>query len=341
MTFVTCLNLICPVGYTTASAVSAMRAGIAAHSESEYRDNSGEPITTCSIDALPSDLRGPDRLRHLILLALNELALMETSNPDWREVPLIICAGSEQRPGPNSAKVFEKLEHETSKEFRFKDVSLLASGATSSLQAITAAQTLLANTTVPAVLVLAADSLLDPRTLNWLEQTRRLKTSERTDGIIPGEAACISIVSRQPMGDDHVVVHGIGTATEDATVLNETPFRAEGMTTAVREALIQAGVQMHEVDLRITDAAGESYSFEELTLTQTRLMRKVRASQPIWHPAANIGDCGSASGLIQLAWAGQAFYRGYAPGSLATIHTSSAFGKRAAAVVSPSDRRAR
>ena len=78
-----------------------------------------------------------------------------------------------------------------------------------------------------------------------------------------------------------------------------------------------------------------SYAFEELVLAQMRNMRQTRPEQPVWHAADCIGDTGAAAGLIQFAWAEQAFRRGYAPGELAALHGSSmASGGRAAAIVS-------
>jgi 3-oxoacyl-[acyl-carrier-protein] synthase-1 len=130
-----------------------------------------------------------------------------------------------------------------------------------------------------------------------------------------------------------VALLGEGLGTEPATVMNDEPLRAEGLTAALRTALREARLGMHEVAFRLSDVAGESYAFEELTLAQSRVMREVRSSQPLWHPAEGLGDCGAAAGLIQVAWAEQAFARNYAPGPVAALHASSAWGDRAAAIV--------
>src|SRR5262249_736976 len=147
-------------------------------------------------------------------------------------------------------------------------------GATAALQAIEIARSILAEPGESACLILAADSLIDARVLHWLDTTHRLKTSERTDGVIPGEAACLAVVSKGPRSDEHVSVLGVGVATEPATVFNEEPFRADGMTAALHGALQEAGLALHDVDFRLSDVAGESYAFEELVLAQTRLMRQ-------------------------------------------------------------------
>jgi 3-oxoacyl-[acyl-carrier-protein] synthase-1 len=121
-------------------------------------------------------------------------------------------------------------------------------------------------------------------------------------------------------------------------VLNDNPQLGLGMASAGAAALAQADVEMHEVAFRSSDASGEAFAFEDLALVQSRLMRKTRPTQDVWLPAGSAGDCGAASGLMQLAWIEQAFVRGYAPGAIALMHASSASGARAAAVVSgPSD----
>ncbi|RWK70070.1 MAG: hypothetical protein EOR54_06065 [Mesorhizobium sp.] len=208
-------------------------------------------------------------------------------------------------------------------------------GQISAFVAIEQARKLLNERNADACLVMAVDSLIDARSLSWLDSRMRLKTSDVTDGLIPGEAACILVVSKRPIAEGALRLRGLGLAIETATASNEEPFRADGLGAALKAALAEAGVQMHEIAFRLSDVAGESYAFEELVLAQLRNMRQTRPEQPVWHAADCMGDCGAAAGLIQFAWAEQAFKRGYAPGDIAALHGSSmAFGGRAAAVVS-------
>lgn len=332
--FVSCLSLVCPVGYSAASAAAALRAGIAAFAESGYRDLEGEPIVCAPVPALDPDLRGQARLLALIRLALDAMEPSLAAQLPWGRMPLILCTREAERPGSRLNGLAAKLQGPGGVPLAGPRNAHVAGGAASAIQAVAMARTVLADPEVPACLVLAADSLVDARVLHWLNQAQRLKTRDRTDGVIPGEAACLAVVSREPLADaSAVAVHGIGVATESATVFNEEPFRAEAMKSALGGALRESGLAMHDVDFRMSDVAGESYAFEELALTQTRLMRKVRPSQPLWHAADCIGDCGAAAGLVQFAWAGQAFHRRYAPGPVAALHASSAFGPRAAAVI--------
>ncbi len=333
MVFISCVSLVCPVGYSVASAAAALRAGIAAFVETDYLDVNGEPIIGASVEALPLDLRGRSRLVALIQFALDEIDPELSDRLPWDQMHMILCSREADRPGARLAGIVAELRFPNGATFTGKRATHVASGAASAIQAVAMARSILAESDVQACLILAADSLIDARVLAWLDRNHRLKTSERTDGVIPGEAACHAVVSKEPISDDCVSVRGLGMSRETATVLNEEPFRADGMKAALHEALQETGIAMHDIDFRLSDVAGESYAFEELVLAQTRLMRKVRPSQPLWHAADCIGDCGAAAGLIQFAWAGQAFHRGYAPGPVAALHASSAFGLRVAAVV--------
>jgi len=333
--FVSCISLVSPVGYSVASAAAALRAGVTTFGETGYHDLDGEPIVGATVPDLDPGLRGRERLLALIRLAIDAIEPALADRLPWGRMPLILCTREAGRPGARLTGLVAKLQAPGGAAISGPRGAHVAEGGASAIQAVAMARTTLAgDPDVPACLVLAADSLVDARVLHWLDGHHRLKTSARTDGVIPGEAACLAVVSREPLPDaPQVCVHGIGLATESATLFNEEPFRAEAMKTALGSALRETGIAMHDVDFRLSDVAGESYAFEELALTQTRLMRRVRPSQPLWHAADCIGDCGAAAGLVQFAWAGQAFQRRYAPGPVAALHAASAFGQRAAAVV--------
>ena len=105
-------------------------------------------------------------------------------------------------------------------------------GPASAFEAIDQARVMLASPDVAACLVLAIDSLIDARVLAWLDQHYRLKTSAHSDGVIPGEAACLAIVSRRPIASRGVTLLGLRSAPETATVLNEEPMIGKGLATA-------------------------------------------------------------------------------------------------------------
>ncbi|TIP27635.1 MAG: hypothetical protein E5X67_15040 [Mesorhizobium sp.] len=336
MTAISCISLVCPVGYTPASAAAAMRASIAVFEELPYRDNGGQPLRGARVEAVSTETRGRGRLQALARLAVEHIDEKIAALLPWGEMPFLLCTRDAGMPGARINGILSGLAVAGGRPLVGSRTFQIAYGQISAFVAIEQARKLLNERDVEACLIMAIDSLIDARSLSWLDRQMRLKTSEVTDGLIPGEAGCILVVSKRPIVEGSLRLRGLGLAVETATVSNEDPFRADGLSAALKAALAEAGVEMHKVAFRLSDVGGESYAFEELVLAQVRNMRQPRLEeQPIWHAAGCMGDCGAAAGLIQFAWAEQAFKRGYAPGQLAALHGSSmAFGGRAAAVVS-------
>jgi 3-oxoacyl-[acyl-carrier-protein] synthase-1 len=223
--------------------------------------------------------------------------------------------------------------------FRQARARQFADGTVGAFRAMAYARQLLAEGVAKDCLIIAVDSLMDTRSLHWLDSHQRLKKEGHPDGVVPGEAACVTLVASRPLLSSAVCVSGLGFGHETATVLNDDPLLGKGLASAVRGALAEAGLGMHEVAFRLSDVAGESYAFEELVLAQTRTMTITRSSQDLLHPASSIGDCGAANGLLQLAWAEQAMVRRYACGPVALAQASAPGGSRAAAILSDVQRR--
>jgi 3-oxoacyl-[acyl-carrier-protein] synthase-1 len=333
---ISCVSMISPVGYTPQSMAAALRAGISAFQELVYRDRTGSNIIGAMVTDVPVETRGQARLRTLATAVFKTIPPGFVEALPWNQMPMLMCMPENPRPGPRLRKSMTRERLPDGNMSAPTRTILIEGGPVAVFEAIDQARRLLAHREIPGCLILAIDSLIDARVLAWLDQDYRLKTLLQTDGVIPGEASCLAIVTRTPIVPTALTLLGLGLAHETATVLNDDPLLGRGMAQAVGRALSEAGLEMHDVDFRISDVAGESYAFEELVLAQTRLTRRTRPSQPLWHHADCIGDCGAAAGLIQFAWAEQAFARGYAPGAIAALHGSSAFGARAAAIVTPS-----
>jgi 3-oxoacyl-[acyl-carrier-protein] synthase-1 len=331
--YLSCLSLVCPVGFTPESAAAAMRAGIAGLTDLPYSDNAGDPIVGAIVPGLSKELHGTARLVELLALAFEYVEPRLPSGLAWLELPLFLCTREPERAGAKINRIVAEVEARQRIKIRRDGSRHIASGPVGAFEAVAQARILLAEDQEQACLIAAVDTLVDARALHWLDRAQRLKTEAQSDGVIPGEAACVMLVSRQPITPSRLIIKGLGFAVETATVVNDAPLLGNGMAAAVKDALSDAGLAMHEVDFRLSDVAGESYAFEELALAQARVMRQTRESQDLWHPAETVGDCGAASGLVQFAWAEQAFARGYAPGSKALLHGSAATGARAAAVV--------
>ena len=120
---------------------------------------------------------------------------------------------------------------------------------------------------------------------------------------------------------------------EPAAIGTELPLRAEGLTTAIKNALTDAGCELHELDFRITDLSGEQYYFKEAALALGRIVRVHKEEFDVWHPAECIGEVGAVAGLAALVLAHSACRKGYAPGPGILCHAANDSGERAAAVL--------
>ena len=311
-----------------------MRARIEGFSELPYIDDDGEPIIGAIVPGISDDLRGRVRLVELLTRSFEDIEARLPERLPLDALPLLICTREATRPGASLDGVVSEVEERLGRRLRRNASAHLARGSVSVFEGLQHARNLLAAHRAEGCLVAAVDTLVDVQTLRWLNRANRLKTAVQSDGVIPGEAAVLLLVTGGVPRASCLTVRGLGFAVEIATVLDDEPLRGTGMAEAVRQALVEAGIGMHDIDFRLSDVGGESYAFQELVLAQARLMRQVRQSQVLWHSADTIGDTGAASGGVQLAWIEQGFARGYAPGRLGLAHGGTAAGERAAAVVS-------
>jgi 3-oxoacyl-[acyl-carrier-protein] synthase I len=78
---------------------------------------------------------------------------------------------------------------------------------------------------------------------------------------------------------------------------------------------------------------GESYGAREWGLIRTRLAEELASVEVVTHPAHCIGDAGTAMAGVLVAYASQAFARGFAPAPSALLWVASDDGGRAALVL--------
>jgi 3-oxoacyl-[acyl-carrier-protein] synthase-1 len=158
----------------------------------------------------------------------------------------------------------------------------------------------------------------------------RLLGSHNANGFIPGEAAAALLVGAASGGPEFVCT-GLGLG-EEPMPCNNAGVLGLGLAGAIQAALGEAGLGMHELDFRISDAAGEQRSFREAALAMLRTMRQRRESCELWHPAESVGAVGAAGGLVSVVVAKQAIEAGYAPGRSVLVHCENETGMRAALV---------
>ena len=334
--YVTSVGMTSPVGLCAEAACAAIRAGISMFEELPYWDNSGQPIIGSRVSCPEAAIRCEEHFAALLCSAIKD-CLQIPAAPEG--VPLLLGLPEPERPGiPErlAERVIGRVEEKLGLHFHPEFSQTICSGHTSGFEALRTARELLRRRKVSACMVCGVDSYLNARSLLWLEEHERLKTEENSDGVIPGEAAAAVLVGLTEASEvtSSVRITGMGFAHEDASILSQEPLLGLGLSKALRDALAEASIGLHEIDFRLSDVTGESYGFREQMLALARVMRSRREEGiPIWHCAEFIGDTGAAAGVCQLVVAFQAFKKGYAPGNHGVCYTSAVSGDRAVIVL--------
>jgi 3-oxoacyl-[acyl-carrier-protein] synthase-1 len=329
-------GMACPVGYSLKTACAAMRAGIARLEELPFLDNAGQPVTGAWVPVLPPATPHDERLDALLFQAIADCA-RSAKGMKPEETPLLVVTASQRRPGVTRnldiVWLLKTLEARLGLRFSRQGSTVFTMDEVGPAVALSKCEELFRQRLASGALVCGADSLINARSLLWLEAAGRLKTERNPDGIIPGEAAACAWVTPKQLSSQASKVLGWGTGEEKATVLNDEPLRGEGLVGATRQALERAGLPLSAIDFRVSDLGGEHYAFREQVLLVSRLLRERKERFPLWHPAEFIGGTGAASGIIQWLVAGDAIHSASAPGVRTLCCSSTAWGERAAVIL--------
>jgi 3-oxoacyl-[acyl-carrier-protein] synthase-1 len=276
--------------------------------------------------------RGLEKLARMAALAMEE-ALVGMARRECERTPVILCIAEKTRPGRIDGLEEDLIGRiESLLEVSFAPDSLLIPRGRASVGvALLHARKLLYEQDVEAVLLVAVDSLLTWPTLRALEDQDRLLTPSNSNGFIPGEGAA-AVLLRKPSEQPGLICAGLGFATEHARVDAAEPLRGDGLTLAIRNALADAGCDLHDLDLRITDLSGEQYYFKEAALALARVLRMRKERFDLWHPAECLGETGSTIGPAILAVALSSSRLKYSPGRGMLLHASADAGERIAIV---------
>ncbi|MEW8027130.1 MAG: hypothetical protein AB2809_14945 [Candidatus Thiodiazotropha sp.] len=331
---ITATGLVTGVGLNAPATCAAIRCAIDNFQETRFMDSGGEWILGCEVP-MEKPWRGKTKLIKMAAAAIKEVL---ESNPEINtaETPLLLCLAEHSRPGriiDDDAQFFLDLQDELGIEF--SDQSLvIAAGHVSVAVAFKHAREMIHQQGIRHVLVAASDTMLVAPTLAHYEEKERLLTSNNSNGFIPGEAGAALLLesgNNKPGGFLHC--EGLGFAIESAHIDSEEPLRAEGLTTAIKTSLQDAGCEMGDLDFRITDISGEQYYFKEASLALSRTLRKRKEEFDIWHPADCVGEIGSAQGLIILSVLKTACEKTYAKGHRMFAHMGNDDGKRSSIVL--------
>jgi 3-oxoacyl-[acyl-carrier-protein] synthase I len=324
------IGLLTSVGSSAAASCAAMRAKATNLTETHFLGKDRRWISAHQIPIAPF-LQGRKRLAHMAALAIMDCLQGEEYAQFLKHIPVILCVAEADRPGRLEAiDELLMLDIESILGIKFSENSrIVPQGRVGVAVAMMYARELLLAEKLKYVLIVAADSLISRLTLDVYGSTERLINKTNSNGFVPGEAAGALLVSL-PVSANHLLCMGIGLSTEKSTIDSELPLRADGLTKAIKQALIDAKNPDAVVNYRVTDLSGEHYYFREASLALSRSNRRFVEDFDIWHPAESIGECGSAAGLAILALASEAYKKSYAPGSAVLLHMSNDNGARAA-----------
>ncbi len=281
---------------------------------------------------MPSAPTGMGKLADMATLALSE-ALQDVLPMRACPWPLLLCLPRPRTGFDADAEKTLVAHVESGIGMKFTTgMVAVCHGRTGVAVALRHARQMLEHMSVDRVVILAVDSLLDARILEHYLESDRLLTSVNSNGFMPGEAAAALVVGR-PEDRKRLEVLGVGFGMEEAHIDSERPLRADGMLQAIQNAVRDAACEVHDVDFRVTDLAGEHYYFKEAALALQRGLRRRKEEFETWHAAECIGETGAVAGMAGLCWIDEACRKGYAPGTRVLLHLSDDAGQRAALIL--------
>jgi 3-oxoacyl-[acyl-carrier-protein] synthase I len=298
--------------------------------ETTFIDSDGCWITAHRVP-LKTIWRGSARLACMAATVVEE-ALARVPSVEWPRIPILLCVAERGRPGRTDGlddRLLGRIEQLVGTAFAPQSV-VVPYGRVAVAVALSQARSLVYEHGFARVLIVATDSLLNWRTVSHYEQQDRLLTPGNSNGFIPGEGAGALLVGKPAGNGSQIVCTGLGFAVEHAHVGTNEPLRGEGLSLAIKAALADAGLEMHQIDFRIADLSGEQFYFKEASLALSRTLRRLKDAFEMWHPAECIGEAGSPGGVVAIAVALAASAKGYAPGQSILVHMSNDDGNRAA-----------
>jgi 3-oxoacyl-[acyl-carrier-protein] synthase-1 len=323
--------MVTGVGLTSAATCAAIRCRINRFVETRFIDLAGEWIIGSPAE-LDRPWQGLSKLVRLAASAVGECVNSIEGVP-VEDVPLLLCLAERERPGRLDGRLIEAVSRELRVRFHPRSAEL-SGGRVAGAEALVLARQIMDAEGLPLCLVAGVDSFLSAPTLRAYEEKFRLLTADNSDGFIPGEAGAALLLGREGVTRGHeLVILGVGFGREQATVDSEEPLRADGLTQAIKTACADSGQTLDETDYRITDLNGEQYGFKEAALAFSRIVRKLKPTYEVWHPADCIGEVGAAIVPCVLGVALAACHKGYAPGKGVLCHFGNDDGARAAMIL--------
>lgn len=332
-------GMVTAAGFNARSTCAAIRAGVSGVRKDNIWDiESGEKISV-GRPHMPQWWEGSEMLAELAAPAISECLTAVPLDADRTGIPIFVLLSPPDRPcrEPELGKIVLSGIQDRLSGSSTGGLTVYAAGRIGILHALRRASELFSNRSASYAVIVGADTFLRQAVAQAYMEERRLLTPGNSNGFIPGEAACAVLVAPiSDQGGSELRVIGWGEGRETGTIVSDKPLTGDGLTTAIREALKEAGQEWAKTQFWLTDQNAEHYKAKECTIAQIRLERRLKpAEKPfeIWHPIEYLGEIGSAIGPCLLNVALAAARGGYAPGRLALMSVSEDNEERAAFVL--------
>lgn len=343
--YVVALGASTAVGRDAWSSAAAVRGGISGFAQHPYMiDTAGEPMRVAAAPWLNINLKGVERFEALLYPAIDQvLEYLSSVNRYSLRIALSIGLPS-PRPGlpvDLQPQLMDILDERYSRTF--SAVVAFPKGHAAGLLALDAAITRFTQSTIDACVVAAADSYMEPETLEWLEECDQLHSAGSLNnawGFVPSEGAGALLLARANVVEKLRLmplarVVGTGISFEPNRIKTETICLGEGLTQAFRGALATLPADVKVTDI-YCDMNGEPYRADEFGFAAVRVKERFDSVSDFVAPADCWGDVCAASGPLHIGLALIASRKNYSKGQKAMIWASSEAGERSAVVMAMS-----
>ncbi len=324
-------GMCCAVGHNAPAATAAINARM-----NHFRETSffyrGAPLMGATLYDI--DVWSAARCRAMFDSVLRE-CLIKTSDDQSSEIMLIVLTAEKGRPGADKYWHEKLMEDIYTGSTTFHSYSqVLESGKAGIADALNLANAAFSTAKPPKyVAIVAVDSYLTATSISHYLNSERIKTTDNSDGFMPGEAAAGILLSPESSQHHALWIEGAATALEPAPYGSEDPFRAVGLVKAMRDAAIVANCEIAALDFQLSGVTGEAWYFREEALAIGQAIERRVAQFPHIPITRSTGEIGAASPVISLAWLSGVMGKPNSPGKSALLHFGNDDGARSALVV--------
>jgi 3-oxoacyl-[acyl-carrier-protein] synthase-1 len=305
-------GMMTPLGANVEMTAAAVRAEVSAYQEIDYFDKDYNKIKMATVpDAALENclnevlLKGALSAKLARMLQLASCALYELIPTlfDIGKIPLFL-AGPEQINvndcGINK-QFLENIAGQTGVNIDLENSRIISTGRAGGLNTIQLAFRYFESSDQDYVLVGGVDTFYDKPVLDLLDSADRLLCGEAMDGFVPGEGAGFLLLTRSPELAAHyderiVFLLEPGNGRETGHIMNEEPYRGEGLDQAFKQTLQH--YTGPEIATICSSMNGENYWAKECGVALLRNKSYFQDPITIEHNADCYGDLGAATGIV-------------------------------------------